>query len=29
MQHQVCIDEIGDISAWLQGRLSAVPAGQS
>jgi phospholipase/carboxylesterase len=27
MQHQVCAEEIGDISDWLEARLTAVPAG--
>jgi len=26
MQHQVCMEEIADIAAWLQGRLSSVGA---
>jgi phospholipase/carboxylesterase len=29
MQHQVCIEEIAEISVWLRARLSAVPAGES
>jgi phospholipase/carboxylesterase len=28
MQHQVCMEEIADISAWLQERLAAVATGQ-
>ena len=27
MQHQVCMEEIADISGWLQARLTAVPVG--
>ena len=27
MAHQVCAEEIGDISDWLEARLTAVPAG--
>jgi hypothetical protein len=27
MQHQVCAEEIGEISDWLEARLTAVPAG--
>ena len=27
MQHQVCMEEIADISGWLRARLSAVPVG--
>jgi len=28
MQHQVCLEEIADVSAWLQARLSATGAGR-
>ena len=27
MQHQVCMDEIADISGWLQARIAAAPLG--
>jgi phospholipase/carboxylesterase len=27
MQHQVCMEEITDISSWLRARLTAVPVG--
>ena len=26
MQHQVCMEEVQDIAAWLKPRLPAVPA---